>query len=100
MRPRVSKSVLLCIKKYQNSIKDTSSSDVSKRIKAFDAFSLLLLVQTEWMGTMRVDERVRAGGRGREDSTDYFFNPPSSIWSGWEVQVGGAMRVDGADAGR
>ena len=25
---------------------------------------------------MRVDERVRAGGRGREDSTDYFFNPP------------------------
>ena len=38
MWPGVSKGVLLCIKKYQNSIKDTSSSDVSKRVKTFGTF--------------------------------------------------------------
>ena len=50
-------------------------------------FLILLLVQTEWMGTMRVDERVRAGGRGREDSTDYFFNPPQADGVDGEVRV-------------
>ena len=51
------------------------------------------------MGTMRVDERVRVGGRGREDSTDYFLSPPKHMeWMG--SASGGAKGVDGADAGR
>ena len=52
------------------------------------------------MGTMRVDERARAGGRGREDSTDYFFNPPQAYgvdgkckWGG-RCEWMGLMRVD------
>ena len=52
-------------------------------------FLILLLAQREWMGTMRVDERMRVDGRGREDSTDYFFNPPQAYGVDGKCKWGG-----------
>ena len=89
---------------YQNVSKAVSKIQAPRMYqnvsKLLMRFLILLLVQTEWVGTMRVDERVRAGGRGREDSTDYFFNPPQAYGVDGKCKWGGAMRVDGADAGR